>query len=312
MQISLFTGKGGTGKTSVAIAHALACARKHSKVAFVDFSESELAADFFLKHKSIKHHGLSWEKWPVHKVLFQFITHYFPISFVVKKFFESRTVSSLIEVAPGLKELAWMGQLTSKLRGVGPPLDYDYFFVDALPTGQFKNLLTVPRGLSHVVKTGWVNEQTRAIEKWICDPKICRVFIVSLGDDLSQEEAFELCSFLKKEFFIEPTIILNGFVPIDSFSSQGDLESSSLRISYTNFAHLIQNEQRQLSGASDERSFQLFMEYLAGQIKAQEECYRLFSSQLTYTLPYFFGDKEMGSFAKCNIIEQMADYLPEV
>jgi anion-transporting ArsA/GET3 family ATPase len=60
----------------------------------------------------------------------------------------------LIQVAPGLLEIAQLGQITSGFRKHGPQFNFDEIVIDAPATGHFLSLLRAPRGLAQVIGSG--------------------------------------------------------------------------------------------------------------------------------------------------------------
>ena len=59
---------------------------------------------------------------------------------------------SFVRAAPGLKELAILGKLTSGIRKWGPKFEYENVVVDAYSSGHFLALLNAPKGLGELIE----------------------------------------------------------------------------------------------------------------------------------------------------------------
>ena len=66
-------------------------------------------------------------RWAGEDCLKEYLLHLLKLESIVQLFFENRVMKSLIQAAPGLRELALVGKITSGIRGVGPALPFDRF-----------------------------------------------------------------------------------------------------------------------------------------------------------------------------------------
>lgn len=136
-------------------------------------------------------------------------------------FFENLITKSLIDAAPGLKELAILGKITSgPPRYVGPKLNYDFLVVDAFSSGHFFALLKAPMGMAETFRFGPMADQSRGIMKTINNPKLTQIHIVTLPEELPYQETLEVIQQLDSVTSIKPQVWLNKWVNYPDLKQQ--------------------------------------------------------------------------------------------
>ncbi len=219
-KIIFVTGKGGVGKSVVALALAHKYAKSHShksekspKVLLVELGVRSFYADFLginVGYQPQKYReGIDVALWSGMECLKEYALHLLKLESLYKLFFENRLSRTLIDVAPALSELSILGKITSGVRGVGPKLDYDIIIVDAYATGHMMALLKAPRGLNETIQFGPMAEQTQSMLETIRNPKISEYVIVTLPEELPALEADELCRDITSEVGIAPKLLCN-------------------------------------------------------------------------------------------------------
>ena len=213
-KVHLITGKGGVGKSlfSVVLAHYISI--YNNQVLLSELSEHSFYKDYLhLPEISYKPLALKTNldicQLSPDNCLKEYCIHLLKIESLYKLFFENPVSKSLIQIAPGLHELALLGKLTSSPRKQGPPMNYDQIVVDSFATGHFLNLLRAPGALSEAVPFGPMGEQAKGIDACIRNPDFTEVHIVTLPEELPITEAIELFQQLKAEFNIEAKMYLN-------------------------------------------------------------------------------------------------------
>ncbi len=215
-KIIFVTGKGGVGKSVVALAFAKKLAR-NKRVLLVELGLRSFYSDF-LKFP-VEYQPQSYQEnldialWSGAECLREYAIHLLKIESLYKLFFENRISRSLIDVAPALSELAILGKITSGIRDVGPPLNYDVIVVDCYATGHMMALLRAPRGMAEAVRFGPMAEQTSTMLATIRNFKICEYIIVSLPEELPAVEADELHREILDEVGVKPQIYCNKIWP---------------------------------------------------------------------------------------------------
>ncbi|MDB2426176.1 ArsA family ATPase [bacterium] len=221
-QLYFVTGKGGVGKTVVSTAMALNYARDGHRTLLLELS-SDSAFKYYINEsisfepKQVEE-NLFVAKWSGKDCLSQYVKHITGLNKITDMFLNHSAMSSLVEVAPGLNEISILGKLTSEMRNVGIPLNYDKIVIDCFSTGHFLALLNAPKGLSEIIKFGPMGENTSQILKILKDPKKCNYVVVSLAEELPFDETSELCSKLTESWNTNIKIVINKVynpVPLD-------------------------------------------------------------------------------------------------
>lgn len=215
MQIHLVTGKGGVGKSTFALALGKKLARQNKKVLVVELGEESYFSHFLslppLTYTPVTcSGGFDIARWDGTSALSEYVRHLLKLDSLHKIFFENQVTRSLVDAAPGLKELAILGKITSgPPRRVGPKMDYDILIVDAFASGHFLALLRAPLGMSQTFRRGPMAEQTQAIMQTLNNPQWTHLHIVSLPEELPVVETIESLHELKELIQIKPQIWLN-------------------------------------------------------------------------------------------------------
>lgn len=210
----LVTGKGGVGKSlfSVVLAHYFSSLGQ--KILLCELNEHSFFKDY-LSLPDISYKPRNWKpnldisQWSPENCLREYALHLLKVESLYKLFFENPVSKSLIQISPGLHELALLGKLTSSPRKQGPPMNYEQIVVDSFSSGHFLNLLRAPAALNQAVPLGPMGEQSKSIDLWIKNPNFTEVHIVTLAEELPLTESIELFLQLKKEFNIHAKLYLN-------------------------------------------------------------------------------------------------------
>lgn len=216
-QIHFVTGKGGVGKSFFAAALAQSLAKKaHFSPEKNQGTKPILLAEFndhsfYREYLGDKPAYFDLAQWTGTECLKEYAMHLLKIETLYKLFFGNPISKALIDVSPGLHELAILGRATSYPRKHGPPLKYNHMVFDAFATGHFLTMLRAPAGLAKIIQFGPMGEQTRSIDQWIRNPEFCNVHLVSLPEELPATETAELYLTLKEEFGLIAKVYLNKY-----------------------------------------------------------------------------------------------------
>lgn len=208
------TGKGGVGKSLVAAVLAMHFSQKNQQILLTELAEFSFYKDY-LPLPQIRYTPTKWMKnvdvsqWSANDCLKEYALHLLKIEKLYDLFFENPVTKSLVQVAPGLQELAILGKVTSSPRHHGPPMSYDQLVIDSFATGHFLSLLQAPQAMAETVPFGPMGEQSRSIDNYIRDPEFTEVHIVSLAEELPIAETLELYFQLKGNFNIKAKVYLN-------------------------------------------------------------------------------------------------------
>lgn len=240
-QLHFVTGKGGVGKSILALSRAQNLAKQGRRVLLSELGEHSFLSGLFNKPMGMKPTALAENLWAVRwsgeACLKEYILHYVKVEKMVDLFFENRVMKALVQAAPALKELAILGKITSANRKIGPTLQYDDIVIDAFATGHFKALLQAPIGMAEAVQIGPMGEQCRSIEAVIRDPQITRFYIAMIPEELPVTEGLELCEYLGDHFQRHIYLIKNRWV-------DAPIERDSLHNMQQPFAHFLDRQLR--------------------------------------------------------------------
>lgn len=238
------TGKGGVGKSLVAAALAYSLSLEKKPILLAEMNETSFYKDF-LQLVSIAYKPFPWLpfvdvcQWSPEECLKEYALHLLKIESLYKIFLENPVSKSLIQIAPGLHELALLGKVTSSPRRHGPEMNYDQLVIDSFATGHFLSLLRAPSAMAEAVQFGPMGEQSRSIDRWIREPTFTEVHIVTLAEELPMTEAAELYLQLGSEFKINPKMYLNKM----SSLNEKDLQKLDLSLK-EEFQNILQQENK--------------------------------------------------------------------
>lgn len=219
------TGKGGVGKSTVAASMATSLAQAGFQTLLVELGEKSFFK--FVYNTEIVHEpkhvapNLSVALWAGDDCLKEYLLYLLKLERVVDLFFENRVMKTLVQAAPGLRELALTGKITSGPRGVGPTLPFDCLVVDAYATGHFRALVQAPRGMAEAIPVGPMGEQSRSMDAILKNGDNNRYHVVITPEELPVTEGLELCADIERLFGLKPSVVMNRW--LDPPLSRDDL-----------------------------------------------------------------------------------------
>ncbi len=218
--IILVTGKGGVGKSFTAALLAKKLSLEGRKTLLVDMVPESYLANVLkvsppkgVQPQSTRF-GFDWARWLGEECLAEYIHYWVRIPFVSQSFLKNSWLKSLIHSAPGLREIAFLGKLTSQERKHGPSLSYDHIVVDAVSTGHFVSMMKAPSALAQTVKSGPMREQSLQIQRVLSDAQMTQIFLVSNLERYSLHESEELQTQIKDVLGLAPSYVANKVYPV--------------------------------------------------------------------------------------------------
>ena len=205
MALYLISGKGGVGKTHLSTALSYRLSQENRRVLLVEFSHISLYSEFFSRQVGFKGvnlgHGLHVSSWTGLDCLSEYVASIARSQRAADMFLKFPILKSLIESAPGLREVAVLGKLTSDYRkAIKIKTDYDDIVFDAPSTGHFMSLLQVPFGLRKTVGAGPMQTQCESIIKCLEESEDVKFIVINDPSDFSIQERRELTNFLREKF----------------------------------------------------------------------------------------------------------------
>jgi len=217
-RLVILSGKGGTGKSVVGTALALAARARGKRILFIEV-DAPLPASRYLgeapgARETEVRPGLSMVNLVPAKVMDEYVREMVRVDLLARKVLGSPIYRRFFAAAPGLPELMVLGKIMvlEEERTGGPRRPrYDLIIVDAPATGHGLAFLKVPLAASNAIPVGPVGHNARRILSLLRDPKKTALAIVALPEEMAVVEALEFHKMAKTEIGIQArAMILNG------------------------------------------------------------------------------------------------------
>ncbi|HVC07648.1 MAG TPA: ArsA family ATPase [Solirubrobacterales bacterium] len=216
------TGKGGVGKTTVAVALGLRAAAQGKRTIVCEVASQENASRIF-DHAEVGFHEVEMEEnlWSISIDPDESMREYVLLQLKVRAMrdllFRSRIFTYLAAATPGLKELVTIGkiwELSQFDRKVKSGRKYDLVIVDAPATGHGVGFLQTPRTFAAIARVGPIHSQAQRLDSLITDQDQTGVAIVALPEEMAVNESAALEHDLREEVGIAvDRIYMNGLYP---------------------------------------------------------------------------------------------------
>jgi anion-transporting ArsA/GET3 family ATPase len=214
------TGKGGVGKSTVAIALGLVAARRGLRTIVAELASQERVQGLFFEDGRDQFREL------------EIVPGLFTISIDPEQAMEeylrvkagtigqalgsSRLFQAFAMATPGMRELLSIGkvwelaQLHRRTRGAAP---YDLVIVDAPATGHGVGLLRTPRTFADIARVGPIAHQGRTIADTIADPEFTGVIAVATPEEMPVNETVALADELARDELPLDLVVVNALYP---------------------------------------------------------------------------------------------------
>ena len=213
------TGKGGTGKSTVSLRMARQLALQGKRVLLVELGEASSIKYLANLQENVGYspvatpYGFDWSLLRGIDCLVDYVSSVIKVEKLTKYFFDNPFMKTLLEIAPGLDDLAILGKLTSHMRNHGPGFQYDHIIVDSHSTGSFKSMVMAPKLLSKMVTGGPLYSQSRQIDKTLMDGQGVHTIFVGLFEELPVDELLESLVVFKESFNSNYSVVMNKVLP---------------------------------------------------------------------------------------------------
>jgi anion-transporting ArsA/GET3 family ATPase len=218
----IVTGKGGVGKTTVAVALGMRAAAEGKRTIVCEVSSQENASRMF-EHTTVGFHEVELEEnlWAISIDPDESMREYVLLQLKVRAMrdmlFRSRIFNYLAAATPGLKELVTIGkiwELAQLDRKVKSGRKYDTVIVDAPATGHGVGFLQTPRTFANIARVGPIHSQAQTLDNFITDHENTGVAIVALPEEMPVNESAALEHDLVNEVGVAvDRVYLNGLYP---------------------------------------------------------------------------------------------------
>jgi len=221
------TGKGGTGKTTVAAALALALARKGRRVLLTEVEGRQGLARLFDVDP------LGYEPRPLVRLaegellglavdakaaLLEYLDVFYRLGRAGRALERIGAVDFATTIAPGLRDVLLTGKVYDAVRTRqgsrrgDTPYEFDHVVLDAPPTGRIGNFLNVNAVGAGLAKAGPIHTQAESVMK-VLRSQATRVHLVTLLEDMPVQETTDAVAELRELGLPLGTLALNQVRP---------------------------------------------------------------------------------------------------
>jgi anion-transporting ArsA/GET3 family ATPase len=199
-KLVIVTGKGGVGKSTVALALALAAASAGKRTVICEVSSQERTASIFGRAE-VGFHEVEMDEnlWAISIDPDEAMREYLLLQLKVRAMRDmlvrSKVFTYLAAATPGLRELVTIGkiwELAQPNRKVRKAREYDLVIVDAPATGHGVGFLQTPRTFANIARVGPIKSQAETLEKFLLDRRRTGVAIVALPEEMPVNESASL------------------------------------------------------------------------------------------------------------------------
>ncbi|ORV08444.1 ATPase [Mycobacterium celatum] len=249
-RLHFVTGKGGTGKSTVAAALALTLASGGRKVLLVEVEGRQGIAQLFdvppLPYKEVKiataeHGGLvNALAIDIEAAFLEYLDMFYNLGIAGRAMRRIGAIEFATTIAPGLRDVLLTGKIKESVIRVGKDRQpvYDAVVVDAPPTGRIARFLDVTRAVADLAKGGPVYSQSEGVVQLLHSDQTA-VHLVTLLEALPMQETMEAIDELQELNLPIGSVIVNRNIPAylqpDDLAkaAEGDIDADAVRAGLT-------------------------------------------------------------------------------
>jgi anion-transporting ArsA/GET3 family ATPase len=245
-RLHFVTGKGGTGKSTVAAALALTLASGGRKVLLVEVEGRQGIAQLFdvppLPYKELKiaiaEHGghVNALAIDIEAAFLEYLDMFYNLGIAGRAMRRIGAIEFATTIAPGLRDVLLTGKIKESVIRVDKdklPV-YDAVVVDAPPTGRIARFLDVTRAVSDLAKGGPVYSQAEGVVKILHSDQTA-IHLVTLLEALPMQETMEAIDELQELGLPIGSVIVNrnieAYLEPDDLAkaAEGDVDADAVR-----------------------------------------------------------------------------------
>lgn len=199
-RLVIVTGKGGVGKSTVALALGVAGAERGKRTIVCEVSAQEQLSRVFHRAEVGFHEvEMADNLWAISIDPDESMREYVLLQLKVRAMrdllFRSRIFNYLAAATPGLRELVTIGkiwELAQPNRKVRGAREYDLVVLDAPATGHGVGFLQTPRTFASIARVGPIRAQAETLDAFLTDHRRTGVAIVALPEEMPVNESASL------------------------------------------------------------------------------------------------------------------------
>ncbi|SCG76282.1 ArsA-related P-loop ATPase [Micromonospora humi] len=222
-RLHVVTGKGGTGKTSVAAALALGLAAGGRRTLLVEVEGRQGIAQLFdtdplpyeERHLTDAPGGGEVRALAVdaEEALLEYLDMFYKLGAAGRALRKLGAIDFATTIAPGLRDVLLTGKVKeATTRSVGSRRAYDAVVLDAPPTGRIGRFLNVTAETARLAKVGPIKTQSEGVSALLRSP-MTSVHVVTLLEEMPVQETLDAVADLSQLGFPVGRVIVNGVRP---------------------------------------------------------------------------------------------------
>ncbi len=265
-RLHFVTGKGGTGKSTVAAALALTLAAGGRKVLLVEVEGRQGIAQLFdvpplpyqeLKIATAERGGqVNALAIDIEAAFLEYLDMFYNLGIAGRAMRRIGAIEFATTIAPGLRDVLLTGKIKESVvrvnKGGRTPV-YDAVVVDSPPTGRIARFLDVTKAVSDLAKGGPVHSQAEGVVKLLHSDQTA-IHLVTLLEALPVQETLEAIEELAELALPIGSVIVNRNIPayleprdlakaaegaVDADSVRAGLEIAGITLGDADFAGLL-------------------------------------------------------------------------
>ena len=223
-ELHIVTGKGGTGKTTVAAALAIALAGRGQRVLLIEVEGRQGIAQLFdvgplpYEEKRLATvdgggsvYGLSVDP---ELAMLEYLEMFYNIKRAGRALRSMGAVDFVTTIAPGLRDVLLTGKVKEAVtrRQKDGDTAYDAVVLDAPPTGRIRQFLDVTKDVAGLAKMGPIHRHSQGVIRVLHNPT-SHVHLVTLLEEMPVQESLDAAAELRAAGFHLGTVIINRARP---------------------------------------------------------------------------------------------------
>jgi anion-transporting ArsA/GET3 family ATPase len=209
------TGKGGTGKTTVAAGLALLASEQGKRTLVCEVDAKGDLGDIFESGQITYdarevHPGLFAMAMDTERSLDEYLRLVLRVPVMGRLGPVARMFDFVATAAPGVKEILTVGKCVYEVR----ERHYDIVVVDASATGHIVGQLAAPEAINSLVQVGLIRSQTDWVLRILADPSRTGLVIVTTPEEMPVNETIDLTARVREETSVDvAAIVVNRVLP---------------------------------------------------------------------------------------------------